>query len=177
MGAGSATLGIRHMSKRFYITTAIDYVNGQPHLGHAYEDHCRRYCAVAAQRTGNSFLTGLDEHGREESAAGEAEAGSADVLRPRRRLGPRLPKHWLTNDDFVRTTQPRRKATCRQRWRSSRRRAISTNRVTRDFIPPKEETFLTEKDRLPDGNFDPGYGDVVELKAITISNSGRTRRG
>ena len=25
------------MSKRFYITTAIDYVNGQPHLGHAYE--------------------------------------------------------------------------------------------------------------------------------------------
>jgi methionyl-tRNA synthetase len=25
------------MSKRFYITTAIDYLNGQPHLGHAYE--------------------------------------------------------------------------------------------------------------------------------------------
>src|SRR5437870_4043633 len=67
------------MSKRFYITTAIDYTNGQPHLGHAYEKII------------------------------------ADVIaRARRSLG--------------------------------------------------QETFLTEKDRRPDGTFDPAYGDVVELE-------------
>jgi hypothetical protein len=39
------------MSKRFYITTAIDYVNGQPHLGHAYE----KIIAAGIRRTAFEF--------------------------------------------------------------------------------------------------------------------------
>ena len=63
------------MSKRFYITTAIDYVNGSPHLGHAYEkvvaDVIARYHRSLGQDT--FFLTGLDEHGQKVQQAAVAE--------------------------------------------------------------------------------------------------------
>src|SRR5438552_12486883 len=51
------------MSKRFYLTTAIDYVNGEPHLGHAYEKIIADVVARARRSLGQDvfFLTGLDE--------------------------------------------------------------------------------------------------------------------
>ena len=51
------------MNKRFYIKTAIDYVNGQPHLGHAYEKFIADVIARARRSLGEEvfFLTGLDE--------------------------------------------------------------------------------------------------------------------
>ena len=53
------------MLDKFYLTTAIDYVNGAPHIGHAYEkiltDIIARHYSL---RTNNMFfLTGTDEHG------------------------------------------------------------------------------------------------------------------
>ncbi|MEN9652992.1 MAG: hypothetical protein RL303_712, partial [Verrucomicrobiota bacterium] len=54
------------MSRPFYITTAIDYANGSPHLGHAYEkvlsDVIARHLRLAGRPV--HFLTGLDEHGQ-----------------------------------------------------------------------------------------------------------------
>ena len=54
------------MSKKFYITTAIDYVNGNPHLGHTYEkvlaDAIARYHRLKGEEV--HFLTGTDEHGQ-----------------------------------------------------------------------------------------------------------------
>jgi hypothetical protein len=70
----------------------------------------------------------------------------------------------LTNDDFVRTTEPRHKEFVQAILRSSTTPVIFTRRPTTGFYSAKEETFLTEKDRLPDGTFDPSYGEVVELK-------------
>ncbi len=63
------------MSKRFYITTAIDYVNGQPHLGHAYEKVLADVIARARRSFGapTFFLTGLDEHGQKVQQAALAE--------------------------------------------------------------------------------------------------------
>ena len=54
------------MSKRFYITTAIDYVNGEPHIGHAYEKIITDVIARAHMSLGEEvfYLTGLDEHGQ-----------------------------------------------------------------------------------------------------------------
>ena len=54
------------LSKQFYITTAIDYVNGQPHLGHAYEKVITDVIARARRCLGEEvfYLTGLDEHGQ-----------------------------------------------------------------------------------------------------------------
>src|SRR5207247_9562018 len=61
---------VRHsrprMGKRFYITTAIDYLNGEPHLGHAYEKVVADVIARAHRSLGDDvfFLTGVDEHGQ-----------------------------------------------------------------------------------------------------------------
>ena len=54
------------MGKHFYITTAIDYANGSPHLGHAYEKVLADIVARFRRLMGDSvqFVTGLDEHGQ-----------------------------------------------------------------------------------------------------------------
>ena len=101
------------MSKRFYITTAIDYVNGQPHLGHAYEKVVADVIARARRSLGQEtfFLTGLDEHGQKVQQAAVAEGKSPQAY------CDELAAIWkafaakleLTNDDFVRTTEPRHK--------------------------------------------------------------------
>jgi methionyl-tRNA synthetase len=69
------------MSKRFYITTAIDYVNGQPHLGHAYEKIIADVIARSRRSLGQEvfFLTGLDEHGQKVQQAAIAEKKSPQI--------------------------------------------------------------------------------------------------
>src|SRR5215831_4124557 len=102
------------MSKRFYITTAIDYVNGQPHLGHAYEKIVADVIARSRRSLGMEtfFLTGLDEHGQKVQQAAIAEGKKPQEY------CDELAGIWkqfavtleLTNDDFVRTTETRHKA-------------------------------------------------------------------
>src|SRR5882757_5321607 len=99
------------MDKRFYITTAIDYVNGEPHLGHAYEKVIADVIARSRRSLGHEtfFLTGLDEHGQKVQQAALAEGKTPAVY------CDELAEVWveftrklqLTNDEFVRTTQPR----------------------------------------------------------------------
>src|SRR5215510_5379820 len=101
------------MSKAFYITTAIDYVNGQPHLGHAYEKVITDVIARSRRSLGQEvfFLTGLDEHGQKVQQAALAEGKKPQVY------CDELAKIWeafakklgLTNDDFIRTTDARHK--------------------------------------------------------------------
>ncbi len=101
------------MSKRFYITTAIDYVNGQPHLGHAYEKIIADVIARSRRSLGQEvfFLTGLDEHGQKVQQAAQAEKKNpqeyCDALAADWQAFAK--KLELTNDDFVRTTEPRHK--------------------------------------------------------------------
>src|SRR5438876_7470181 len=101
------------MSKRFYITTAIDYVNGQPHLGHAYEKVIADVLARTRRSLGQEtfFLTGLDEHGQKVQQAALAEGkdpqGYCDELAAVWKAF--AAKLELTNDDFIRTTEPRHK--------------------------------------------------------------------
>ena len=101
------------MSKQFYITTAIYYVNGQPHLGHAYEKIVADVIARSRRSLGQEtfFLTGLDEHGQKVQQAAVAEGKTPQAY------CDKLAADWkafakkleLTNDDFVRTTEPRHK--------------------------------------------------------------------
>src|ERR1035438_210622 len=101
------------MSKRFYITTAIDYVNGQPHLGHAYEMVVADVIARAHRSLGQEtfFLTGLDEHGQKVQqvamAGGKSPQAYCDELAAIWKAF--AAKLDLTNDDFVRTTESRHK--------------------------------------------------------------------
>ena len=156
------------MSKRFYITTAIDYVNGRPHLGHAYEKVVADVIARSRRSFGQEtfFLTGLDEHGQKVQQAAQAEGKTPiaycdELAVIWRDLAARL---QLTNDDFVRTTQPRHEAVVQAMLAKLHAEGHLYQAVYEGFYSAKEETFLTEKDRLPDGTFDPSYGEVVRLQ-------------
>ena len=157
----------RHMSKRFYLTTAIDYVNGQPHLGHAYEKIIADVIARSRRCLGEEvfFLTGLDEHGQKVQQAaihdGKSPQAYCDDLAAI--WGRFAGKLQLTNDDFVRTTDARHKDVVRAVLAKLERAGHFYKAAYKGFYSTKEETFLTEKDRRPDGTFDPSYGEVVEL--------------
>ena len=156
------------MNKPFYITTAIDYVNGQPHLGHAYEKIVADVIARARRSLGEPvfFLTGLDEHGQKVQQAAHAEnqdpQAYCDALAADWQAFAK--KLELTNDDFVRTTQPRHKEFVQAILAKLHADGQFYRATYSGFYSTKEETFLTEKDRLPDGSFDPAYGEVIELK-------------
>jgi len=158
----------RRMSKRFYITTAIDYVNGQPHLGHAYEKIVADVIARSRRSFGQEvfFLTGLDEHGQKVQQAAVAEGKTpqayCDDLAPVWKAF--IARLGLTNDDFVRTTEVRHKTVVQSILSKLHAEGHFYKAIYRGFYSTKEETFLTDKDRRPDGSFDPSYGDVIELE-------------
>ena len=169
--SGAATCSpaeAQRMSKRFYITTAIDYVNGQPHLGHAYEKVIADVIARSRRALGEDafFLTGLDEHGQKVQQAAIAENLSSKAY------CDRLAKNWrdltlkigLTNNDFIRTTDARHQRVVQSILSKLQAAGHFYKATYKGYYSAKQETFLTEKDRRPDGTFDPIYGEVVELE-------------
>ncbi|MFZ9689744.1 MAG: class I tRNA ligase family protein, partial [Phycisphaerales bacterium] len=99
------------MTKPFYITTAIDYANGDPHLGHALEkvgaDAIARWHRLRGEPV--RFMMGMDEHGQKvfqtAQAAGMAPAAWVD------QISARFEGTWrdllCSHDDWMRTTEPR----------------------------------------------------------------------
>ncbi|MDE3132473.1 MAG: methionine--tRNA ligase [Acidobacteriota bacterium] len=94
----------------FYITTAIDYVNGVPHLGHAYEKIAADVIARHMRQRGEDvfFLTGTDEHGEPVADAAHAQGIEPQELADRNaeRFKAMLPQLNISNDFFIRTTDP-----------------------------------------------------------------------
>jgi len=99
------------MKPRFYITTPIYYVNAKPHLGHAYTtiiaDALTRFHALQGYET--HFLTGTDEHGDK-----IVQAAAAEGIEPQDyadRISALFRETWpalnISNNDFIRTTEPR----------------------------------------------------------------------
>ncbi len=155
------------MKKCFYLTTAIDYVNGQPHLGHAYEKVVSDVIARFRRSLGQEvfFLTGLDEHGQKVQLAALAEGKTpqdyCDLLAGDwQRFAGELD---LSHQDFVRTSQLRHRAVVQAILTKLQNEGHFYRAEYRGFYSTRQETFLTEKDRLPDGTFDAIYGDVTEL--------------
>ena len=99
---------------RFYITTAIDYANGSPHLGHAFEkigaDAIARYRRTRGDTV--HFLMGMDEHGQK-----VAQSAAAAGISPQEwtdRIAAEFEAVWarlgISHDQFIRTTDDRHKA-------------------------------------------------------------------
>jgi len=155
------------MNKRFFITTAIDYVNGQPHLGHAYEKILADVIARARRSLGQEvfFLTGVDEHGQKVQQAAQARGLSpqayCDELAAEWRAF--VKKLGISNDDFVRTTEPRHQAVVQAVLNKLYAQGDLYKAPYRGWYSWKEETFLTDKDREPDGSWHPRWGEVREL--------------
>lgn len=102
------------MSDRFYLTTAIDYSNGEPHLGHAFEkigaDCIARYHRFRGDRV--HFLIGMDEHGKK--VAQEASTRGVPPQALVDDIAAKFQDAWRTlavsYDQFIRTTQPAHQA-------------------------------------------------------------------
>lgn len=163
--------GVRHtgrpMSDRFYITTAIDYVNGQPHLGHAYEKVVTDVIARSRRSQGEQvfFLTGMDEHGQkvQQAAAAEGKTPQAycdELAVAWRGLGSLL---GLSLDDFIRTTEGRHRMVVQALLAKLHREGRFRVGTYEGWYSAKEETFLTDKDQLEDGSFPAVYGEVTKL--------------
>ncbi|MEO8260526.1 MAG: class I tRNA ligase family protein, partial [Acidobacteriota bacterium] len=99
---------------RFFLTTAIDYVNSRPHLGTAYEKVCgdviaryQRLCGVDTH-----FLMGNDEHSQ--NVFKKASDEGLDPLAYCDRMEEVFRQAWaaldISFDDFIRTTAPRHRA-------------------------------------------------------------------
>src|ERR1700733_15165647 len=109
------------MSKKFYITTPIYYVNARPHIGHAYTTIACDTIARRHRMLGDDtwFLTGTDEHGQKIERAAQAAAKTPqqftdEVSALFRGLWDRM---GLSYDDYIRTTSPRHKQGVQALWK------------------------------------------------------------
>ena len=109
------------MTSRFYITTAIPYANGSPHIGHAYEriatDAIQRFMRLDGRDV--FFVTGMDEHGlkvqQTAAKAGVTPQAFVDgVAAEFEAMGELLNARA---DDIVRTTQARHRKSVQEIWR------------------------------------------------------------
>ena len=99
---------------RFYLTTAIDYANGDPHLGHAFEkigaDAIARYRRLRGDAV--HFLIGMDEHGQKVAQTAQERGLTPQQLVDE--IACSFQAMWqrlsISNDQFIRTTDPQHKA-------------------------------------------------------------------
>src|ERR1700691_5560808 len=104
----------------YYITAALAYPNGAPHIGHAYEAIATDAIARFARLDGRDvfFLTGTDEHGIKmlQTAAKENVTPRELVERNVPRFQAMVKRFNCSNDDFIRTTEPRHYASSIAIW-------------------------------------------------------------
>ncbi len=118
----SASTGSSMSREKFYITTAISYPNGRPHIGHAYELIATDALARFQRHDGKDvfFLTGTDEHGIKMLQTAKKEGISPRDLAERNAAEFRTMATALnaSNDDFIRTTEKRHYEASQAIWKA-----------------------------------------------------------
>ena len=162
------------MSKSFFITTAIDYTNGAPHIGHAYEKVLADVLARYHRLKGDDvfFLTGVDQHGQKVQQSAEKQG-----VEPQQFVDEITAKFvalWDKLDvqytGWAATTDPLHKECVRanlQKLWDDKDPATGQSRwlykkSQRGFYSVRQEQFLTDKERGPDGQFGSEWGVVEE---------------
>ncbi|HEX4085026.1 MAG TPA: methionine--tRNA ligase [Chthoniobacteraceae bacterium] len=156
------------MGKTFYITTAIDYTNAAPHIGHAYEkilaDVLARYHRLKGERV--FFLTGVDQHGQKVQQA--AQKAGIEPAQYAREVTERFLALWerlgVGYDGWAATTDPRHQRCVQAILQRLRDEGQLYKASYGGFYSVRQEQFLTDKERGPDGNFGPEWGEVVHLE-------------
>ncbi len=134
----------------YYITTAIDYVNAAPHLGHAYEKIATDVMARFQRLQGKEvfFLTGTDEHGTK-VAKTAAEKGM-DPKAYTDSIAEKFKEAWaflnLSHNRFIRTTDPEHYEVVAHLWRVMQAKGDIYKASYTGLYCTGCETFLTERD-------------------------------
>jgi methionyl-tRNA synthetase len=152
------------MPKTFFITTAIDYTNSPPHIGHAYEkvlaDVIERYHRLKGDNV--FFLTGVDQHGQkvQQSAANAGVPPAEFVKEITQKFVDLWKKLDVKYDEWAETTSERHKKVVQ----GILQRLFDAGQIYKDkqagYYSVRQEQFLTDKERGPDGEFGPEWGQV-----------------
>lgn len=155
------------MAERFFLTTAIDYVNGNPHLGHAYEkilsdSICRYHRSIGDDVR---FLTGVDEHGQ------KVQQSAQKQNIPPQEFCNTMSGHFralcdslhISYDQFGRTTEQAHKDVVREFLQKTYDNGDIYFKTYEGFYSTRAEQFVTEKDMV-NGEWPEIYGEVVPLK-------------
>jgi methionyl-tRNA synthetase len=152
------------MPKTFFVTTAIDYTNSPPHIGHAYEkvlaDVIARYHRLKGDKV--FFLTGVDQHGQKvQQSAAKAGVPPAEFVKE---ITQKFVDLWkkldVQYDEWAETTSDRHKKVVQ----GILQRLFDAGQIYKDkqagYYSVRQEQFLTDKERGPDGEFGPEWGQV-----------------
>jgi methionyl-tRNA synthetase len=152
------------MPKTFFITTAIDYTNSPPHIGHAYEkvlaDVIARYHRLKGEKV--FFLTGVDQHGQKvQQSAAKAGIPPAEFVKD---ITQKFVDLWtkldVKYDEWAETTSDRHKKVVQ----GILQRLFDARQIYKDkqagYYSVRQEQFLTDKERGADGQFGPEWGQV-----------------
>ena len=152
------------MPKTFFITTAIDYTNSPPHVGHAYEkvlaDVIARYHRLKGEDV--FFLTGVDQHGQKvQRSAAKAGVPPAEFVKE---ITQKFIDLWkkldVQYDEWAETISDRHKKVVQ----GILQRLFDEGQIYKDkqagHYSVRQEQFLTEKERGPDGQFGPEWGEI-----------------
>jgi methionyl-tRNA synthetase len=152
------------MPKIFFITTAIDYTNSTPHIGHAYEkilaDVIARYHRLKGEKV--FFLTGVDQHGQkvQQSAAKAGVPPGEFVKGITQKFVDLWKKLDVKYDEWAETTSERHKKVVQ----GILQRLWDEKQIYKDkqagYYSVRQEQFLTDKERRPDGEFGAEWGQV-----------------
>ncbi len=136
--------------EKFYITTAISYPNGVPHIGHAYEAIATDAIARFERLDGKDvfFLTGTDEHGlkMKQTAVKEGLEPLALADRNAARFIEMAATLGLSNDDFIRTTEPRHYEACAEIWRRMEKAGDIFKKKYGGWYSVRDETYYKESE-------------------------------
>lgn len=153
--------------KPFLITTAIDYTNAPPHIGHAYEKILADVLARYQRQEGREvfFLTGVDQHGQKVQQSAEREGIPPQEFADR--VSEKFVTLWKTlgisYDTWAATTAPLHKAAVQRILQNLKERDWLYKATYSGHYSVRQEQFLTDKERGPDGEFGPEWGEVVLL--------------
>ena len=152
----------------FYVTTAIDYPNGKPHIGHAYEkilaDVLTRYQRLKGVES--YFLTGVDQHGQKMVKTAEAEGVNVATLTKRNTKGfIRLwEKLGVEYDGWAETTDEQHKSCVQAILGKLEKEGALYKKSYAGFYSVRQEQFLTDRDRNDHGEFGDEWGEVMEIE-------------
>ena len=152
----------------YFLTTAIDYTNAAPHIGHAYEkiltDVIARYHRLKGEKV--YFLTGVDQHGQKVQQAAQKEniSPSEFAQRETAKFLALWEKLLIQKDGWAATTDPRHKLCVQKALQKLHDHGDLYKARHSGFYSVRQEQFLTDKERGPDGNFGPEWGEVVEIE-------------
>jgi methionyl-tRNA synthetase len=156
------------MQPKFYITTAISYPNGAPHIGHAYEAVATDAIARFKRIDGYDvfFLTGTDEHGLKMTQTAAKEGMSPRALADRNTpvFIAMCDKLSISRDRFIRTTEPPHYEASQALWRRMQAAGDIYLGTYAGWYSVRDEAFYDESEtRLGDGGVRLGpQGTPVE---------------